>query len=93
MYAVIFKAKINTLDDEYFDTAKKMRTLAIEKYGCKDFISCSEENIEIAISYWDSKEQIREWKNDPEHQKAQILGKKNWYKSYQVEIVEILHSY
>ena len=39
MYAVIFKATVKQLDDEYSQTAKRMRELAIEKYGCLDFVS------------------------------------------------------
>jgi len=29
-----------------------MRDLAINKYGCSEFISTTEGNNEIAISYW-----------------------------------------
>ena len=60
MFAVIFKAETKDLDDEYFQTAALMRKLAIEKYGCKEFTSCAEGDFEIAISYWESKEQIKE---------------------------------
>ena len=93
MYAVIFKAKFDALDEEYFKVSEALRNLAIEKYGCKDFVSCSEGDSEIAISYWESEDQIKAWKSDPEHRKAQALGKSKWYKSYQVEVVEILRSY
>ena len=93
MFAVIFKAKIKNLDEEYFSTAEEMRNLAFEKYGCKGFDACSEGDFEIAISYWESKEQIHDWKNDEKHKLAQINGKSKWYKSYQVQVVEILHDY
>jgi heme-degrading monooxygenase HmoA len=49
--------------------------------------------VEIAISYWPSQDNIRAWKNNPEHQKAQAQGKSRWYKSYQVQVVEVLHQY
>ncbi|PCJ43623.1 MAG: antibiotic biosynthesis monooxygenase [SAR86 cluster bacterium] len=93
MYAVIFTATMNTIDAEYSSTAEKMRALAFTKYGCKDFTSCTEGNNEIAISYWKSKDQIRAWKNDPEHKAAQELGAKKWYKSYKVQVVELLREY
>ena len=93
MFAVIFKAKIKSLDEEYFSTAEEMRNLAFEKYGCKGFDSCSEDDFEIAISYWESKEQINAWKNDKDHKIAQINGITKWYESYRVQIVEILHGY
>ena len=93
MFAVIFKATIQSLDEEYSLMAKQMRDLAINEYGCTAFTACSEEDQEIAISYWPSKAHIQGWKNDPEHQRAEAIGKERWYRSYSVEIVEVLHQY
>ncbi len=93
MYAVIFKAEMKILDGEYTLTAKRMRELAIEKYGCSEFIATTEGHNEIAISYWKSLEQIKKWKNDKEHLNAQHLGKTKWYKAYSVQIVEIIREY
>jgi len=93
MYAVIFTAEVINIDKEYFETAKRMRDLAINKYGCVKFISTTEGNSEISISYWNNKEQIKSWKDNEEHKQAQEKGKTKWYKSYSVEITEILHKY
>jgi heme-degrading monooxygenase HmoA len=93
MYAVIFRAEINESDEAFSSTAIRMRELAINEYGCKEFISCCEGNLEVAISYWESKEQIKAWKNNPEHLEAQSLGKAKWYKNYQVQIVKVLREY
>ena len=93
MYAVIFKATIKHLDDEYTQTAKRMRELAIKKYGCINFVNALENQQEMAISYWETEEQILAWKQDKEHLKAQQLGAKKWYSSYSVEITEIKRAY
>lgn len=93
MYAVIFRAEINELDKSYFDMAARMRDLALNKYGCIEFAALTEGNQEIAISYWESKEQISAWKQDPEHKQAQELGRSRWYKSYKVQIVNIEREY
>ncbi|WP_020674470.1 antibiotic biosynthesis monooxygenase family protein [Geopsychrobacter electrodiphilus] len=93
MYAVIFRAEIKGLDEAYFEMASRMRDLAINKYGCVEFRAVTERNQEIAISYWNNQDQIKAWKNDPEHQKAQELGKSKWYKAYQVQITEIIRKY
>jgi heme-degrading monooxygenase HmoA len=93
MYAVIFTATLHQLDEEYFTTAEKMRELAFSKYNCKDFKSYTEGDKEIAISYWENKEDILAWKNDPGHKAAQELGIKKWYKSYNVQVVEMLKEY
>lgn len=93
MIAVIFRTEVNELDDEYFATATRMRDLAIDKYGCIEFISACENNFEIAISYWPSISHIKIWHNDPEHIDAQNKGKAKWYKSYKVEITSLENSY
>ena len=90
MYAVIFRATIAEFDDEYFRTAQRLRELAFKKYGCRDFVSATEGDEEIAISYWQTEQQIRDWKNDPEHKLAQAKGRDKWYKSFSVEICEIV---
>ena len=59
MFAVVFKAEINELDDTYAVMAAYMRNLAIEKYGCIEFTAVTEGNQEIAISYWENQAQIR----------------------------------
>jgi len=93
MYAVIFKAEINQLDKSYSETALRMRELAINKYGCTEFVTITEGNHEIAISYWETQEQIVKWKQDAEHLVAQEQGRSTWYKSYKVEVVEVIREY
>ena len=80
MYAVIFRAEINLLDNEYQSTAKAMRELALSKYNCIKFTSSTEGNKEIAISYWESKQDIKAWKENEEHKKVQEAGKTKYYK-------------
>lgn len=93
MYAVIFTAKVNELDENYSLTAQKMRELAFSKYGCQSFNAVTEGVDEIAVSYWQSLEAIQRWKNDIEHLAAQTLGKQKWYACYQVDIAHIERSY
>ena len=93
MYAVIFRARLAELDDTYFSTAEKLRALAMEEYGCKEFVSTTEGDSEIAISYWDSEEQIRQWKSDSEHLLAQGEGRAKWYQSYHIQVVKIVREY
>ena len=93
MYAVIFKAKTKKLDADYFKMAKRMRELAINKFGCVEFTAVTEGFNEIAISYWESMEQIKKWKQNREHLVAQKLGQEKWYEDYTVEIVEVISKY
>jgi len=93
MYAVIFRAVILELDAEYAAMARRMRDLAIDQYGCVEFVACTEGNTEIAISYWESEEQIQRWKQNAEHLVAQDNGRSKWYGSYSVQVVEVVRAY
>ncbi len=93
MFVVIFKAKVRQFDDEYSQTAQRMRELALTEFGCLEFNAVTEGDFEIALSYWPSEEHIRAWKQHTEHLAAQKLGKQRWYESYSVEIAEIKRSY
>lgn len=93
MYAVIFKAEFAAPDDEYEAMAIRLRDLAMDKYGCSEFIAHTEGHKELAISYWDSQEQIQAWKQDPLHQEAQRKGREKWYGSYTVQVLEVQREY
>ncbi len=93
MYAVIFIAETINLDKNYHVMADKMRELAMDKYDCTSFTSVTEGSKEITISYWKSQQQISAWKQDKEHIKAQNIGKKKWYKKYDIQVVKVLREY
>lgn len=44
------------------------------------------EAIGITVSYWESTAAIEAWKLNAEHQRAQELGKAQWYDEYVVHI-------
>jgi len=93
VFAVIFTANINQLDAEYFETASYLRDLAINQYNCIKFIACAEGEVEIAISYWHSLEDIQKWQQNAEHLQAQAKGKVQWYSSYSVQVSEVIREY
>jgi heme-degrading monooxygenase HmoA len=93
MYAVIFKAKVKQLNEAYYTLATRMRELAMAEYGCLEFTSAKEGDLEIAISYWETTEAIVAWKANAEHMVAQAMGKSQWYASYQIQVVEVLRDY
>lgn len=93
MYAVIFTASVGNQDCRYRQMARQLRDLAMADFGCTDFISVTEGEQEIAISYWPDEACIKAWKQQAEHLVAQQLGKEGWYKYYKVEVVKILRAY
>ncbi|SPL69688.1 antibiotic biosynthesis monooxygenase family protein [Acinetobacter stercoris] len=90
-YVVIFKAHINILDDDYFQTVHLLREKALNNFNCQKFEAISEQGLEIALSYWNSLEDIQAWKTDSEHIAAQRQGKERWYDVFEIEICEILN--
>ncbi|GGD74550.1 antibiotic biosynthesis monooxygenase family protein [Lacimicrobium alkaliphilum] len=93
MFVVIFRAKVREFDDEYSQTAARMRELAIKEFGCLEFSAVTEGSDEVALSYWPSEEHIRRWRAHPEHRAAQQRGKEKWYASYSVQVAEISRQY
>ena len=93
MYAVIFKARIRSLDKEYQETATKLREIAMKEFGCREFVSVSEGGFEISISYWDDLDRIRAWRENTKHLKAQTDGRNRWYHSIQIQVVEVVREY
>jgi len=92
MFVVIFQAQFDQLDDEYEKTARMLRERAFSDYNCLDFVSRCEGKHEITLSYWKSRDDIENWKNDALHQIAQENGKRRWYRSYKIEIAEVVHT-
>jgi len=88
MYAVIFVAKLNQTDETYERLVHELRKRG-EKMGCIKVISVSNGKEEITISFWRNLEDIRKWKNDYLHVKAQAQSKK-WYKSFEIYETEVL---
>ena len=92
-YVVIFKARIRTLDELYFSTAQQLRDKALTHFNCQHFEALTEGEHEIALSYWNTLEDIRAWQQDAQHLVAQQLGKTQWYASFSVEICEVVRRY
>src|SRR5690606_25015160 len=74
MYAVIFRAEPDALDEDYYTAVKLLRDLAFSEFRCREFVAVTEGGREIAVSYWDSEEDIRAWHAAAEHRAAQRQG-------------------
>ncbi|MBE0644169.1 MAG: antibiotic biosynthesis monooxygenase [Bacteroidetes bacterium] len=92
-YGFFFRARLRSLDEEYSRMAARMRELALRDFGCLEFHSVTEGDLEIALSYWPDAESIRAWKAHPEHVLAQQAGRERWYESYSVQVAEVTRAY
>ena len=91
-YAVIFTSLKNSNDNGYGEMAERMVELAAEQPGYLGFGSARDE-IGITVSYWESLESIRNWKQNFEHLEAQRKGREVWYDQYKTRICKVERDY
>ncbi len=91
-YAVIFTSKKIDEDRGYNEMSKRMVELVSKQDGFLGFESAREE-VGITVSYWRDIESIEKWKNNLEHQEAQKLGRKIWYRRYKIRIAKVERDY
>ena len=91
-YAVIFTSIQKDNIEGYNEMAEKMETLAKLQPGFLG-IDSARNQMGITVSYWDSLEDIKKWKQQSDHLQAQLKGKKNWYKWYNIKICKVEREY
>ncbi|MGO4107918.1 antibiotic biosynthesis monooxygenase family protein [Paenibacillus sp. YAF4_2] len=93
-YAVIFTSQRRDGDEGYSEMADRMDELARKQPGFIDAESVRDAaGVGITVSYWESLEAIRSWKQNEEHLVAQENGKQAWYESYKVRICKVEREY
>ena len=76
----------------YEEMSKRMETLAKQQKGYLGIESARSE-IGITVSYWESLDDIVQWKNNIEHTEARDKGRSMWYKKYQLRICKVEREY
>jgi heme-degrading monooxygenase HmoA len=94
-YAVIFTSQRTNIDPEgYAKTAERMVQLASEQPGFLGVESArGGDGVGITVSYWDTLESIRRWRQHAEHRLAQRDGKAKWYAQYQLRVCRVEEAY
>lgn len=93
-YAVIFTSTLSDFQLGYDIMSDRMRELAAQQPGYLGIESFrSPDGKGVTISYWEDLAAIQAWKQNPEHQTAQELGKIQWYQNYSIEIARIESGY
>ncbi len=91
-YAVIFSSLRTDVEAGYHDTALRMLELAAEQPGYLG-VESARDGLGITISYWESLDAIRNWKQQSEHLVAQQKGRTDWYASYKTRICKVERDY
>lgn len=91
-YAVIFTNELSSNTQGYEEMADRMAELALQQKGCLGYESVRN-GLGITISYWESLDDIRNWKANAEHIVAQQQGRHIWYKYYKTRICKVERDY
>ncbi|PWI30516.1 antibiotic biosynthesis monooxygenase [Flavobacteriaceae bacterium LYZ1037] len=91
-YAVIFTSIQNENTEGYSEMAEKMEILAKSQDGFLG-IESARDQIGITVSYWESLDAIKNWKQHSEHLLAQQKGRTQWYNWYHVRICKVEREY
>lgn len=91
-FAVIFTSLRTPHEYGYEATADQMSMLAQLQPGYLGHES-AREGIGNTVSYWDSLEAIRNWKQQADHIQAQLTGRTLWYDAYKVRICLVERDY
>lgn len=91
-YAVIFTSLRTEVEAGYHDMALRMLELAAEQPGYLG-VESARDGVGITVSYWESLEAIRHWKQNTEHLFAQQKGRTDWYATYKTRICKVERDY
>lgn len=91
-YAVIFTSLRTEAEENYESTADRMVELAMEQPGYLGH-EFARSGLGVTVSYWDSLESIRNWKQHTEHLDAQEKGRETWYQAYKTRICLVERDY
>lgn len=93
-YAVIFSSTLKEPAPDYERVAQEMLDLARKQPGFIGVESArGADGAGITVSYWESEEAIRAWRENSDHALARERGRGEWYRSFRVRICRVEREY
>ncbi|MCX4026834.1 antibiotic biosynthesis monooxygenase [Endozoicomonas sp. SM1973] len=97
MIAVIFEVELKCEEKaEYFSIANELKASLTNIEGfisVERFNSLSEPSRFLSLSFWESEESIKAWKNQSEHLLAQEKGKNYLFNNYRLRVAKVVRDY
>jgi heme-degrading monooxygenase HmoA len=95
MIVTIFRSRLRPENrEEYERWAARMHELASHMPG---FISiktfAADDGERVSLVEFESEETMRAWREHPEHQQAQALGRKLFYSEYRIQVCPTIREY
>jgi heme-degrading monooxygenase HmoA len=94
-YAVIFTSQRTAAEQEgYGAMTDRMVELASQQPGFLGVESTRDPaGVGITVSYWESLDAIRHWRENAEHKVAQRKGRETWYERFRLRICRVEREY
>ena len=94
MIAVIFTSQRTDVKDNYLETNDELEKIAATLPGFIKTQSAREPNgFGISVSYWETMEDAKQYKQIPTHLMAQQNGRDIWYEWYDVKVCKVERAY
>ena len=95
MIVTIFRNRLRPEHrEEYERWARRIHDLAVKMPGfisIKTFTADDDER--VSIVEFESTETMLAWRNQPDHQQAQELGRKLFYSEYRIQVCQLVRDY
>ncbi|RUS48888.1 antibiotic biosynthesis monooxygenase [Cohnella sp. AR92] len=91
-YAVIFTSERTDGDNGYAEMSEEMEKLASSQPGFLG-VESAREGVGITVSYWESLDAIRNWKQNERHMIAQRRGVSDWYLRFKTRVCKVERDY
>ena len=90
-YCVVFTSRRTKMhEDEYYQATERMVALAQTIPGYLGMESARDaEGVGITVSYWESEEAIRDWRENAEHLVVQRMGRDRFYDWYEIRVARV----
>ena len=92
-YAAIFSSTHTGSHGGYAEDTETVLELAKQHPGFLGIEAAGNDDLSIAVSYWDSDETIRAFKELAEHLIIQKRGRETYYKSYKMRVARVERDY
>ena len=92
-YVVIFTSVRTEVDAGYAKAAQRMLELAAQQPGFLGVESARSDGLGITLSYWQSEEAIRAWREHAEHSAVREQGRSDWYAAFTTRVAKVERAY
>jgi len=97
MMVVIIEFELRADAGSKYETALKQMQEQVKRYdGLLGEAPCSsldKENRFVTLFYWNDRDSIKKWREDPEHVRIQQLGREKIFAWYKIRVCELEREY